>query len=108
MNRRRNELNRQVDVQATNVALKAIDAVDTAIRDGDAHLALKYLQTLGLSRFVGAIPSRPESPVAVNAALGHALHNDMLGDAAVPEMAALLVDQLSSDSATDGLSTREL
>ena len=97
MNRRRNELNRQVDVHATSVALRALDAVDRAIGDGDPHLALRYLQTLGLPRFVNSTTSRPESPVAVSAALGHALNSDMLDDAMVPEIAALLVDELSSE-----------
>lgn len=97
MNRRRNELNRQVDVHAANVALRALDAVDTAIGDGDPHLALRYLQALGLPRFVNSTTSRPESPIAVSAALGHALNSDILDDATVPEIAALLVDELSSE-----------
>ena len=49
------------------------------------------------ARLLCLLSACPEGPVAVSAALGHALNIDMLNDAMVPEIAALLVDELSNE-----------
>jgi len=96
LNRQRNERTQLLTEHGTRVAQKALTTVENAIEDGDSKLAMAYLSALGLPTVVQLSRSRPETPLSVDSFLARELQSELFAQQDIPELVALMVEDLSA------------